>query len=155
MEIKIREYTNGDKLECIEAFKSNVPIYFSEQEVHDFTFFLERIENGIDDIPYFVLAYNQKIIGCGGYEKDKSNKIYALAWGLIHKDFHNKGFGEQLLSYRLEKIKQFDSQSSVIIDTTQHSAGFFEKYGFVTKKETENYYAPGLHRIDMELKNKR
>ncbi|MCR4029566.1 MULTISPECIES: GNAT family N-acetyltransferase [Flavobacterium] len=152
MEFTIREYLNTDKNKCIEAFKSNVPIYFSHQEIDDFTKFLERIENDIDDIPYYVIAYNQEIIGCGGFAKAKSDEFFSLVWGLVHKDFHNKGFGEKLLSYRLKKIKQLDSKSKVIIDTTQHSEGFFKKYGFITKKKTDDYYAPGMHRIDMELK---
>jgi len=154
MEIIIRAYRSTDKNECMEAFKTNVPKFFSDQEVFDFADFLERIEKGIDDIPFYVLSYNQKVIGCGGYAKDQNNAIFTLAWGLIHNDFHKKGFGEKLLSYRLEEIKRLYKNSSVIIDTTQHSAGFFEKYGFVTTKETENYYALGMHRIDMELKNK-
>jgi ribosomal protein S18 acetylase RimI-like enzyme len=41
----------------------------------------------------------------------------------------------------------------VQIDTSQRSKGFFEKHGFEAKNVTENYYAPGLHRVDMELRN--
>lgn len=153
MGITIREYTNSDREECVKAFKSNVPLYFSNQEVFDFANFLERIESGVDKIPYYVICYNQELVGCGGYAIDKNKEIFTLAWGLIHRDFHKKGFGEKLLLHRLEKIKQLYKEFTVIIDTTQHSAPFFEKYGFVTIKETEDYYAPGMHRIDMEFKN--
>jgi ribosomal-protein-alanine N-acetyltransferase len=151
MEIAIRAYTHTDRQACLEAFKSNVPVYFSEQEVTDFTIFLEGLENGAYIIPYYVITYNQMVMGCGGYERDEKNRTFALAWGLIHNDFHKLGFGEKLLQYRLEQIKEWHKNATVIIDTTQHSAPFFEKYGFVTKKETTDYYAPGMHRIDMEL----
>ena len=153
MKISIREYSSMDKDECMEAFKTNVPKFFSDQEVLDFADFLERIEKGIDDIPFYVLNYRGKVIGCGGYAKNQNSEVFTLAWGLIHNDLHKKGFGEKLLSYRLQEIKRLYKNSSVIVDTTQHSAGFFEKYGFITKKETKNYYAQGMHRIDMELKN--
>lgn len=134
MEITIREYRETDRDDCIKVFKSNVPIFFSHQEVLDFTNFLGRIEKGIDQIPYYVINNDQKLIGCGGYVRDEKNEVFTLAWGLIHKDFHKNGFGEKLLTYRLEKIKKLYKNSSVIIDTTQHSAPFFERYGFIRKK---------------------
>lgn len=152
MQITIREYNSTDKNECLKAFKSNVPSYFSEEEIAEFADFIERIGNGTDNLPYYVIIYNEKIIGCGGYAKAKSNDVFALTWGLIHDDYKKKGLGEKLLLYRLDQIKQTGIKSSIIIETSQHSAGFFEKYGFVAKKEIQNYYAPGMHRIDMELK---
>jgi ribosomal-protein-alanine N-acetyltransferase len=90
-------------------------------------------------------------VGCGGFG-DKDNKnIISLAWGHIHKNEHKKGLGQQLLTYRLELIKQMYSQLPLLIDTTQFSYGFYKKNGFRLLKITENYYTEGMHRYDMEL----
>lgn len=151
-EATIRKYSKTDKNDCIEAFKSNVPYYFTNEEIKDFESFLMRIENGSDNAHFYVGDCNQKIIGCGGFGDRDNIGVYSLAWGFIHKDFHKKGFGEKLLLYRIEKIKQLKPEFPVIIDTTQYSFKFFEKYGFQTTKVTNDYYAIGMHRHDMSLK---
>ncbi|WP_264529288.1 GNAT family N-acetyltransferase [Flavobacterium sp. N502540] len=151
METTIREYLSSDYNDCIEAFKSNVPDYFASKEVQDFENFLERIEKGKDNVRFFVVQYNQKVIGCGGFADMNDDSLFALAWGLIHKDFHGRGFGEKLLQHRIEQIRQINPEFSLIIDTTQYVKGFFEKHGFRTTKVTNDYYTIGMHRHDMIL----
>lgn len=152
METTIREYLKTDKNDCMEAFKSNVPYYFINEEIQYFENFLQRIETGNDNARFYTILCNQKLVGCGGFGDKDNTGIFSLAWGFIHRDFHKKGFGIKLLQYRIEQIKQLKPKFPVIIDTTQYSCGFFEKYGFQTKKVTDNYYAIGMHRYDMELK---
>ena len=101
--------------------------------------------------PFYVINYNNKTIGCGGFGDKDNNGIISLAWGLIHKDFHKMGYGEKLLNYRIEQIKLLKPKFPVIIDTTQYSYGFFEKYGFKVTKITNDYYEIGMHRYDMIL----
>lgn len=151
MEPLIRAYQKADKNECLDAFRSNVPQYFTHDEISDFKHFLIRLESGNESAYFYVVVSNQHIIGCGGFGDKDNNGIVSLAWGFIHKNYHKQGFGEKLLLYRLEKIKQLKPSAPVVIDTTQHSEGFFSNYGFKTKKVTENFYAPGMHRYDMEL----
>lgn len=151
METMIRAYLKSDKSACLEAFKSNVPQYFTQEEIQDFEDFLLRLENGREQARFYVLEYHGKTIACGGFGDKNRTGVFSLAWGLVHQEFHKKGLGEKLLLYRLEKIKELKPKFPVIVDTTQYSAGFFEKYGFQTKKVTENYYAQGMHRHDMEL----
>jgi N-acetylglutamate synthase-like GNAT family acetyltransferase len=158
METTIRKYNKHDRNECLAAFKSNVPLYFTEAEVIDFENFLTRTETLNNDdkdevTHYYVILFEQKIIGCGGFGDKDNNKIISLAWGLIHKDYHKKQFGKQLLLYRLKQIKQLYINLPVVIDTTQFSFQFFEKFGFVTTKITEDYYTKGMHRYDMILKD--
>lgn len=151
METIIREYLSNDHNDCIEVFKSNVPDYFANQEIQDFENFLANIEKGKENVRFYVVQYNQKIIGCGGFVKMNDDSLFALAWGLVHKDFHGRGFGEKLLQHRIEQIKQIKPKFSLEIDTTQYSKGFFEKHGFRTTKVTYDYYTIGMHRHDMIL----
>jgi ribosomal-protein-alanine N-acetyltransferase len=51
----------------------------------------------------------------------------------------------------LAEIKIQFPDWKVILDTTQFSYTFFEKYGFKTMKITKNSYGEGMHRYDMIL----
>jgi N-acetylglutamate synthase-like GNAT family acetyltransferase len=151
MEVQIKKYLNTDRLSCINAFKSNVPTYFTNEEIQYFEAFLTRIESVNNKTQFYVINYNNKTIGCGGFGDKDNNGIISLAWGLIHKDFHKMGYGEKLLNYRIEQIKLLKPKFPVIIDTTQYSYGFFEKHGFKVTKITNDYYEIGMHRYDMIL----
>ncbi len=59
--ITIREYKTKDKNEVINLIKLNTPKYFSVDEEEDLNKYLET-EREL----YYVLLYNQKIVGCGG-----------------------------------------------------------------------------------------
>ncbi len=153
MELQIRAYENTDKQACLEAFESNVPKYFTQAEIADFDAFLEMVPNKIvaNKTFYYVVVFGNEVIGCGGFgDKDNTN-IITLAWGLIHRNFHKRGFGKELLAYRLAQIKEIYPNHIIYIDTTQYSYGFFEKFGFETTKITNDFYEKGLHRYDMEL----
>src|SRR5690606_26852891 len=103
MKAAIRKYTEADKQNCLVAFKSNVPLYFTRGEVNEYESFLDRLpqpvntKNHVNKNYYFIIEFENHFIGCGGFG-DKDNKnVMSLAWGLIHKDFHSRGFGKQLL----------------------------------------------------------
>jgi predicted GNAT family N-acyltransferase len=64
------------------------------------------------------------------------------------------GYGSALLNYRIEMAFDVCSDFPITIDTTQHTKAFFEKFGFRSTNTTENYYATGLHRIDMVKLNR-
>ena len=151
MEVQIKKYLKSDRLGCINAFKSNVPAYFTNDEIQEFEAFLTRIESVNDKTTFYVIYYKNQTIGCGGFGDKDNNGIISLAWGLIHKDFHKMGYGEKLLNYRIEQIKLLKPKFPVIIDTTQYAYGFFEKYGFKVTKITNDYYEIGMHRYDMIL----
>ncbi len=158
-EVKIRLYNKLDKEQCLLAFKSNVPKFFTIEEIEDFDSFLDMLDaveedkNSIIKTSYFVVELNNNIIGCGGLGDKDNKQIVSLAWGLIHNEFHKMGFGEKLLTYRLAFIKEQFPLFPVVIDTTQYSYKFFEKYGFKTTQITNDYYTVGMHRYDMVLEN--
>ena len=56
-----------------------------------------------------------------------------------------------MLIERLKQIFKDFGETVVQIDTSQHSQGFFERYGFQVNEVTENYFGPCLHRVDMKL----
>jgi N-acetylglutamate synthase-like GNAT family acetyltransferase len=148
--LTIRNYQAQDKESCLLAFKTNVPTYFTDEEISDFSTFLERLGNASAlNTSYFVVEWNQNVIGCGGFGDKDDCGIISLCWGLISENYHKKGFGKALLLHRLNALKSLYPGLPLVMDTTQHSYLFFEKYGFQTIKITENFYATGLHRYDM------
>lgn len=153
MKLVIRAYETNDKQACLNAFESNVPKYFTQAEVADFDAFLEMVpyKVGVNKTYYYVVVFENEVIGCGGFGDKDNTDIITLAWGLIHQNFHKMGFGKELLTFRLAQIKEKYPNHIIYIDTTQYSYGFFEKYGFETTKITNDFYEKGLHRYDMQL----
>lgn len=151
-EIHIETYSPQHRQACMNAFLSNVPAFFTVPEIDQYTNWLQQVEQN-NHHHYYVAFIGDQLVACGGFSLNENNTV-SFTWGLVHRQYHKQRIGEQLLVYRLEKIRELYPASEVILDTTQHSCGFFERYGFVTVKYTANGYAPGMHRYDMVLKNK-
>ena len=155
MKVTIEQYNATHRQSCIEAFRSNVPLFFTVGEVSDFEEFLDSMEGRIGAAPnnavYFVALHGEEVIGCGGFGHRDGEQVISLAWGLVHNDHHKRGIGKQLLVYRIEKIKEMHPGLPLVLDTTQHSFHFFEQLGFRTTKVTDDFYAVGMHRYDMVL----
>jgi ribosomal-protein-alanine N-acetyltransferase len=152
----IRKYEAADHDACMEAFKTNVPKYFTLEEVNEYDRFLTKLDDPevLDNPLYYVMELDNQFIGCGGFgEKEGIDGIPSITfvWGMVDSAYHKKGFGEKLLRFRLAEIPLHFPGWKVILDTTQFSYTFFEKYGFKTLKITENSYGEGMHRYDMVL----
>jgi len=132
---------------CIKIIKSNTPKYIDYSEHLDYKNYLLR-----DDKIYFVLLKNSDIMACGGYGVNKSGTKIGLCWGLVHSQYHNNGYGSALLKYRLNHIKNNYPNTEIILDTSQHTYRFFEKFGFIIKKISKNGYGERLDKYDMILK---
>src|SRR5690554_2947306 len=77
-EIKIREYNIKDKSKLIEILRLNIPKYFHESEIEDFSSYLEnKIEK------YFVSELNGEIVGSGGVNFEDNYKIGRISWDFI------------------------------------------------------------------------
>lgn len=146
MPLTFRPYTPADAPACLAILDSNTPPYFDPKERPDFVSFLERMP-----CPYFVLEKDEQLVACGGYGEDKNGDI-VLAWGMVHRDLHRQGLGSILLQERIADIRANHPGKRIVIDTSQHSQEFFRRQGFVITDQKENFYGPGLHRVDMELK---
>jgi len=93
VETIIREYESSDKDACLIAFKSNVPLYFTVQEISEFERFLENFNaqliNGeyFEKTYYYVIENRDQVIGCGGFGFNEKTNVATLACGLVNKDF--------------------------------------------------------------------
>ncbi|PWH11941.1 MAG: N-acetyltransferase [Anaerolineae bacterium] len=143
--LTLRPYTPADQPACLAIFESNTPKYFHPTERLDFEQFLEKLP-----CPFFVVEMQEQIVGCGGYGT-KPEGIIVLVWGMVHRNLHRQGIGTFLLQERIKIILQKTLATRVIVHTSQHSQDFFIRFGFRQTDFKPNYYAPGLHCVEMEL----
>ncbi|MCU7693436.1 GNAT family N-acetyltransferase [Haoranjiania flava] len=138
----IRDYTPEDKPALLEILQLNVPAYFAESEISDFE---QYADNGVEK--YFIIEYNNKIIGSGGINFNHRTGI--ISWDFIHPAFHGKGAGTQLLQYRINLLKQLKNIEAVTVRTSQFSYQFYEKNGFVLHEIIKDYWAKGYDMYKM------
>ena len=143
--LRIRNYTDVDYEVCISIFKSNVPTYFAESEEADYRNFLWS-----SDEVYLVAELNGQIVGCGGYYVTNEDEG-RLSWGMVHQDYNRQSIGSTLLLARINALFADDRVTVVGIDTSEYSATFFQRFGFVQVDEAKDGLAPGLHLICMRL----
>jgi N-acetylglutamate synthase-like GNAT family acetyltransferase len=141
---EIRPYLAWDRSDCIEIFESNRPEYFDAGELPIFTAFLDTLPT-----TYFVLEVSGQATGCGGWLPAEDGGGAELVWGMVRANLHKTGLGKMLLTWRLREIAKNPNISTVTMDTSQHSVGFFEKFGFRVTRWRLDWYGPGLHRLDM------
>lgn len=145
--VRIRDYAPADLERCLRIFDSNVPAFFTPAERADFEAFLRALPG-----PYLVLeGEDGEIAGCGGYAVVPEEGRADLCWGMIRQDLHGTGLGRVLTEARLARARSDPAVRVVALDTSQHTRGFYERFGFRTVSVTPNGYGPGLHRCDMRL----
>lgn len=143
---EIRPYFAWDRSDCIEIFNSNRPKFFDAGELPKFAAFLDSLP-----ATYFVLELNGQAAACGGWLPAKDGAAAELVWGMARAELHKTGLGTRLLTWRLREIAEAPGIRTIILDTSQHSVAFFEKFGFRVTRWRLDWYGPGLHRLDMSL----
>lgn len=153
----IRPYTIEDKQQCVEVFESNRPKFFDKEELPAFIKWLGVQGEGIDPAysnaekdEYFVIEENKRIIACAGFYIVKGAKKANLAWGMIHSDFHKKGYGTTLYMFRKDVIRKQWPGYAITMGTSQHTYPFYEKMGMKVVASFKDGYGPSLDRLDME-----
>ncbi|MES2516383.1 MAG: GNAT family N-acetyltransferase [Bacteroidota bacterium] len=137
----------------LSIFKSNMPLYFADEELPLFDAFLDRdLERG----PYFLVFNNDDIVGCGGIALNQPTKYtnephVIMTWGMVDNKHHKSGFGKLLLLHRIEQAKEIYPGVTIALGTTQHTFEFFWKYGFKTVAYEKDHWAKGLDLYQMEL----
>lgn len=152
--LHLRPYAATDFAQCLAIFDSNTPKYFAAHERADFAQFIETTTD-----PYFVVtvvadkqgAGAEQIIGCGGYFLRDEGAVAGFSWGMVANDHHGTGVGRFLMMTRLQRICRETRAQSVVLNTSQHTYGFFAKVGFVVGKITKDGFAPGLDDYEMTL----
>ena len=145
--ITIREYQTKDKCEIINLIKLNTPKYFAVEEEEDLNKYLEN-EREL----YYVLLYNQKIVGCGGINFADNHTTGKISWDLFHPDYQGKSLGTRLLKYRIDKLNSIIGLQKITVRTSQIAYKFYEKQGFELFEIKKDYWAEGLDMYHMEYK---
>lgn len=144
--MEIRPYRPEDAPACLAIFDSNTPPFFMPSERDEFAAFLANPGGA-----YFVGIAEELLVACGGYWPLPHAPVAALTWGMVHRDHHRRGFGRRLLDYRLAALHQHPGLVAVVIQTSQHSAPFFTRAGFVVEEVRADGYGPGLDEYRLRL----
>ena len=142
----LRDYTPQDKTACLELFDSNLDPYFMPHEREQFSRFLD---NKVGE--YFVVEEEGVIVGCGGIATTPETGEGNLTWGMINRGKHGQGIGRFLTEGRLARLRQIPGLKTVAIQTSQHTVGFYTRYGFEVKEIVRDGFGPGLDNYKMTL----
>lgn len=149
LEVTTHPYTRADRIECLKVFDTNIPKFFAKDER---AIFAEFLDGPVLKRPYLVLQIKDEVVACGGLKVLEKDKTAFLSWGMVAQPYHGKGIGRVLTEARLRLARQTTGIAKVTLNTSQHTKGFYEKFGFVPVRSTPNGYGLGLDRWDMALK---
>lgn len=144
--MKIRPYVAKDLNAVVAIFRSNIPKYFGpgeEQGLHDFL----RDTRAED---YYVVEVDGEIVGSGGIALN-DDKTVSLCWGMIRRDHLGTGLGKELTKFRIDLSAEKYRGMAMVISTSQHTEGFYKKFGFRTVEHTPDGFGPGIDICRMRL----
>lgn len=157
----IRVYKPEDKEKCLAIFQSNCPKYFDKSEFLLFEKWLDHqaneetvyksatYSNAIHDAYYVITLPEFGLVGCGGFYIVKEPAEARLAWGMIHADYHRKGYGTALFHHRQKVIAEEWPGYRLSLGTSQHTYPFYEKMGLHVTNTIPSGYGEQLDRYDM------
>jgi [ribosomal protein S18]-alanine N-acetyltransferase len=146
-QIVIRNYKTDDWEAVMDLIKKNIPKYFAPEEESDFDFYIKN-EREL----YYVLLYDEKIVGCGGINFEENKTIGKISWDILHPDYQGKSLGTQLLKFRIQKLHSIESIKKITVRTSQIAYLFYQKQGFELQEIIKNYWAKGFDLYKMEYK---
>jgi N-acetylglutamate synthase-like GNAT family acetyltransferase len=136
--MNFRRFDAADTESVIAIFRSNIPKYFVESEEFELR---EYLAGGVED--YYVLEVDGEVAGAGGIALNADDTV-SLCWGMIHSSRLGTGLGKLLTEYRLARSLELFGAKPVVTSTSQHTAGFYKKLGFVTVEHTPDGFGPGI-----------
>ncbi len=139
-------YSPGFRDECVSIFRSNVPRFFRDHELPEFTDFIDSLQ-----CPYYVVLHEGRVVGCGGYGVRQGSSDADLCWGMVHRSCHGNRIGEYLLLVRLHAIVTATDCAAVRLGTSQHTEGFFRQYGFAIQSVQNGGIDRDLDHVEMRL----
>ena len=146
-EVRVRDYAPADLEACLSVFDSNVPEYFVDAERPEFRDFLGALPG-----PYLVVELDGRVVACGGHAIGKEEGVADLCWGMVRHDLHGSGLGRRLTDARIERAAREPGVNTAALNTSQHTEGFYLRFGFRTVEVVPDGYAEGLHRYEMRLR---
>jgi L-amino acid N-acyltransferase YncA len=137
--MEIRSYTPADLESVVAIFRSNIPKYFSDSEEPGLRNFLADARSE----EYFVAGTDGEIVGAGGVALNEDETV-SLCWGMIRSDHLGTGLGKKLTQFRIDAAREKYGELPLVISTSQHTQGFYEKLGFRLTGHTPDGYGPGI-----------
>ncbi|WP_420595545.1 GNAT family N-acetyltransferase [Deinococcus sp.] len=143
-----RPYAPADRPVCLTLFDSNLPRYFAEHERTDFAAFLNKVE--AESEPYFVIERDASVVACGGVGYEEFPTLAYLSWGMVRGELHGTGLGTQLTQFRLDWLRlHWPAATHTKIETSQHTEGFYARFGFEVVEREQDGFGPGLDKVLM------
>ena len=133
--------------QCLRIFDSNIEKYFAARER---THYEKYLNDRAEQCPYFVILEGNNVVACGGYEVHNGKGW--LSWGMVNQSRHGENIGKLLLQHRIEDMKANYGHVSIVIETSQHTQGFYSKFGFNMTKIEKDGYKEGLDKVYMEYR---
>lgn len=134
----IRQYLESDIDAVVEVFRSNIPKYFGPSEEPGLRDFLSDLAEH-----YYVIEIDGRVVGAGGIGLNEDDTV-SLCWGMVHDRLLGTGLGKLLTEYRIERAIDVFGQKPLVTSTSQHTEGFYQKFGFVTVEHTPDGFGPGI-----------
>ena len=144
--IRLRQYAPEDEPAVIAIFRSNSPKYFTideEQGLQDF------LNSKLAEL-YYVIEKDGNVVGAGGIGlNDRQPPTVSLCWGMVHNDHLGTGLGKELTQFRIDLAQQTYGDLPLVISTSQHTRGFYERFGFELTRHQMDGFSPGIDICEM------
>lgn len=141
----MREYKPDDLESVVQVFRTNIPKYFGLGEEVGLRDFLRDLSED-----YYVVEVEGEIVGAGGIALNDDNTV-SLCWGMVRSDKLGTGLGKKLTEFRIEKSRGKFGDLPLVISTSQHTQGFYEKFGFRLIEHTPDGFGFGIDICKMQL----
>lgn len=145
--MKIRAYRPSDLESVVAIFHSNIPKYFTPEEEPGLQDFLGEYAED-----YYIVEVDGEVVASGGIAyNDLELPTVSLCWGMVRKDFLGKGLGKELTKFRIDLSRKKYPGLPLTIGTSQHTQGFYEKFGFRLTDHTPDGFGRGIDSCKMRL----
>ncbi|HSI88040.1 MAG TPA: GNAT family N-acetyltransferase [Pyrinomonadaceae bacterium] len=142
----IRQYQPADLEPVIAIFRSNIPKYFGPEEEAG----LRKFLRDFSDL-YYILEKAGEAVGAGGIALNSNAETVSLCWGMVRSDHLGTGLGKELTEFRIRQSRDRFGNLPLVISTSQHTRGFYEKFGFELTEHTPDGFGPGIDICKMRL----
>ncbi len=122
---RVREYQESDLEECLEMHRSNQPGILSYGTLDAFEEFLT-----LGTSYYLVVEYDGDVVACGGLELVGDTDTATLVHGMVHGDYHRRGFGTTLLAACIALLEPDGKPVDLVVRASRQAAAFFGRFGF-------------------------
>lgn len=142
-----RLYQTSDLEAVVAILRSNIPKYFTPEE-----------EPGLHDClrdyseHYYVFEVDGDVVGAGGIAYNVlADPTVSLCWGMVRNDHIGTGLGKQMTQFRIDLAAEKYPGIPLTIATSQHTEGFYSRFGFRTTEHVKDGFGPGIDNCKMRL----